>query len=67
MDSFVRGEFDHVDVSYAKFKNAATQFFNVAQFLRVTKVEVHHKEEGKGDGYRADYILSLRKKLCWKN
>ncbi len=53
MDIFKDGEFDAVEVSYGRFKNAATQFAEVEQFLPVPKLE---KEEGETQ-MRADYIF----------
>ena len=43
MDAFEKEEFDAIDVSYGKFKNAATQFTITEQFLPVAKQE---EEEG---------------------
>jgi F-type H+-transporting ATPase subunit gamma len=51
--SFEEGRFDAVDVSYGKFKNAATQITTTEQFLPVAKIE---KEEGDNN-LKADYIF----------
>lgn len=52
MDAFENQEYDAIDVSYGRFKNAATQFTETEQFLPVAKLE---NEEG--DGLKADYIF----------
>lgn len=59
MDQFTNGEYDHVEIGYAKFKNAATQIFQSEQFLPVPKVE--SKKDEKGKGFRADYIFEPKK------
>lgn len=62
MDAFTAKTFDHVEVAYAKFKNAATQTFKSAQFLPVAKMDVSSKSSGgKEQGYRADYIFEPKK------
>lgn len=43
MDAFEKEDFDAIDVSYGKFKNAGTQFTITEQFLPVAKQE---EEEG---------------------
>ncbi len=53
MDAFKASEYDAVDVAYGRFKNAAVQFPETAQFLPVAKLE---KEEGSKKG-KADYIF----------
>lgn len=53
MTAFKEGRYDAVEVSYGRFKNAATQFAEVDQFLPVPKLE---KEEGTSK-MRADYIF----------
>ena len=52
MDAFENQEYDAIDVSYGRFKNAATQFTETEQFLPVAKLE---NEES--DGLKADYIF----------
>lgn len=52
MDSFSAGEFDAVEVSYSRFKNAATQFSETEQWLPVPKLE----NEDAG-GTKADYVF----------
>ena len=39
MESFEQKVFDRIDITYAFFKNAATQFTKVEQFLPVQKIE----------------------------
>ncbi len=56
LSAFEAQEFDAIDVSYGKFKNAATQYTITEQFLRVLKTE---KEEG--DKLLADYIFEPSK------
>jgi len=57
MASFEAGEYDAVDVSYGRFKNAGMQFPETAQFLPVAKLE---KKEG-GKKLKADYIFEPSK------
>ena len=52
MDAFENKEYDAIDVSYGRFKNAATQFTETEQFLPVAKLEKENE-----DGLRADYIF----------
>jgi F-type H+-transporting ATPase subunit gamma len=56
MTAFQEHEFDAIDVSYGRFKNAAMQFAEIEQFLPVAKIE---KEEG--DNSKADYIFEPSK------
>ena len=56
MTAFQAHEFDAIDVSYGRFKNAAMQFAEIEQFLPVAKIE---KEEG--DNSKADYIFEPSK------
>lgn len=54
MEQFKNGEYDRVEVAYGKFKNAATQFPIVVQYLPVAKPEI------ADDGVKtqkADYIF----------
>jgi F-type H+-transporting ATPase subunit gamma len=53
MDAFENGEFDAIDVAFGQFKNAATQFPKLEQFLPVAKLEREEEEEQ----LRADYIF----------
>ena len=55
MDGFVAGELDRVDVVYSRFRNAAMQFPQVAQFLPVEKVE------SEGATANADYVFEPSK------
>ncbi|MEP6465862.1 MAG: ATP synthase F1 subunit gamma [Parafilimonas sp.] len=51
MKAFENKEFDAVELVYSEFKNAATQRFNVEQFLPIPKVQ---KKEG---AKKADFIF----------
>lgn len=53
MTGFKQGRYDAIEVAYGRFKNAATQFSEVDQFLPVPKME---KKEG-APKMRADYIF----------
>ncbi|MDX1683824.1 MAG: ATP synthase F1 subunit gamma [Saprospiraceae bacterium] len=62
MDAFTAGQYDHVEMAYAKFKNAATQYFSSEQFLPVAKSEVKEDNKDKGTkAFRADYIFEPEK------
>lgn len=50
MDAFSDGTYDAVDVSYGRFKNAATQFTETEQWLPVPKIEATN-------GAKAGYIF----------
>lgn len=52
MDAFEAGDFDAIEVSYGRFKNAATQFAETEQWLPVPKMET--SEVG---GAKADYVF----------
>ncbi len=52
MDAFEAGEFDAVEISYGRFKNAATQFPETEQWLPVAKLE-----SAEEDGMKADYVF----------
>ncbi len=54
MDNFEAKKYDHVSVAYGRFKNAAMQFPETAQFLPVPKLEVSKNESKKK---KADYIF----------
>ncbi len=54
MQAFVDGKYDKIEVAYAKFKNAATQFPQVETFLPVPKVEM---PAGSGKKMKAFYIF----------
>lgn len=59
MDAFLAGEFDRVEVVYARFKNAAVQIYEAEQFLPIKPFE---KEEGAaGSDINADYIFQPKK------
>ena len=53
MDSFEEQQYDRIDVSFARFKNAATQFATLDQFLPVAKLDKGEDEKN----IRADYIF----------
>ncbi len=55
MKAFENGEFDAVEIVYSEFKNAATQVYNVEQFLPIPKVQ---KEAGTK---KADFIFEPNK------
>ncbi len=57
MDEFSNGNYDAVDVSYGRFKNAGVQFPEIAQFLPVKKLE---KKEGASKT-KADYVFEPSK------
>jgi len=57
MDSFEERKFDAIDVAYARFKNAATQFTTLEQYLPVAKLE-KSEEDSK---MKADYIFEPSK------
>ena len=44
MDAFLNGEYDVIEVVYARFKNAATQFFEAEQFLPIAQLEAEEDE-----------------------
>lgn len=52
MDAFSSGEFDAIEVSYGRFKNAAMQFAETEQWLPVPKLETE-----EDSGTVADYIF----------
>lgn len=53
MDGFENKDYDAVKVAYGRFKNAATQYPEVEQFLPVAKIERDPKDAQK----KADYIF----------
>ena len=58
MDEFATGNYDRIDVSYSKFKNAALQFAQCVQYLPVEKMEGTKAEElAKAKSFKADYIF----------
>ncbi len=52
MDAFLSGQYDAIDIVYGHFKNAATQYPTVEQWLPVAKMTT-----AKGVKKRADYIF----------
>lgn len=62
MDGFSAAEYDHIDVAYSHFKNAAQQNPKLAQFIPVTKLEnTEHKSS------KADYIFEPGKEELLKS
>lgn len=57
MSAFEEGEFDRIDISYAFFKNVATQFAKVEQFLPVEKIEAPEEDRN----LKAYYIFEPNK------
>lgn len=60
MDSYTKGEYDHVDLVYSQFKNAATQTFTAEQFLPIAKIEPAEGEEESNN--KVDFIFEPDKK-----
>jgi F-type H+-transporting ATPase subunit gamma len=63
MDLFVKGEYDHVDLIYNQFKNAATQVLTEEQFL---PIEVDEFTEIQKDHTHIDYIFEPSKEYIVK-
>ncbi len=53
MDEFVSGKYDAIDIVYGRFKNAATQYPTVEQWLPVPKMSAQGAQTKK----RADYLF----------
>lgn len=60
MDGFSSGEYDVVDASYGRFKNAGVQFPECVQFLPVAKIEKEVTDD-KEKEHRADYLFEPSK------
>ena len=60
MELFVNGEYDHVDVVYNQFKNAATQILTEEQFLPIQIDQLTSGEDQKATAY-VDYIFEPSK------
>lgn len=60
MDLFVNGEYDHVDVVYNQFKNAATQILTEEQFLPIQIDQLTSEEDEKNTAF-VDYIFEPSK------
>lgn len=58
MKLYVEGDFDHVDIVYNQFKNAATQIITTEQFLPIKMEEI---EKGENSGVNVDYIFEPSK------
>lgn len=61
MDGFNNGDYDVVEASYGRFKNAALQFPECIQFLPVTKIEKETPKGEKTKSHRADYLFEPSK------
>ena len=55
MDGFNNGKFDSVDVAYAKFRNAAVQYFVGEQFLPVVE-DAEQAAASSESNYNTDFI-----------
>jgi F-type H+-transporting ATPase subunit gamma len=58
MDLFIEGAYDHVDLIYNRFKNAATQLLTEEQFL---PIEVDELSENQAANTYTDYIFEPTK------
>lgn len=58
MNLYVDGDFDHVDIVYNQFKNAATQIITTEQFLPIKMEEL---EKGETSTVNVDYIFEPSK------
>jgi F-type H+-transporting ATPase subunit gamma len=58
MGLFIEGEYDHVDVIYNRFKNAATQILTEEQFL---PIHMNELAEESSPASNADYIFEPSK------
>ena len=65
MDSFEAGEYDVIDASYGRFRNAAVQFPECVQFLPVAKLAPKEGEESSN--IKADYIFEPNKEDLLKH
>jgi F-type H+-transporting ATPase subunit gamma len=63
MELFTEGEYDHVDIIYNQFKNAATQILTEEQFLPI-RLEDLAEESGKPS--HVDYIFEPTKEYIVK-
>lgn len=57
MEAFVSKQYDAVEVSYGRFRNAAMQYAEVERWLPVAKLDV----QASGGSKRADYIFEPTK------
>jgi F-type H+-transporting ATPase subunit gamma len=60
MDKFADGTYDAIEIVYSQFKNAATQIFNVENFLPIAKAAVH-AEDAKAKAVKTDFIFEPEK------
>lgn len=56
MDAFKAEEYDKIEVSYGRFKNAAVQFAEIEQFLPVSKL-IEEEKDSKEKSFKADYLF----------
>jgi F-type H+-transporting ATPase subunit gamma len=63
MDLFTKGEYDHVDLIYNQFKNAATQVLTEEQFLPIEVDAFTEKQKGHT---HIDYIFEPSKEFIVK-
>ncbi|WMJ72513.1 ATP synthase F1 subunit gamma [Cytophagaceae bacterium ABcell3] len=62
MDSFVKGEYDKVEIVYNEFKNAAVQVVRRENFLPLVDEEKEEgQEEQNAQGFGTDYIFEPSK------
>lgn len=60
IESFESGQYDSIYVAYSKFKNAATQFPTLEEYLPVPKISLPSKGKSK---MKADYIFEPDKQI----
>jgi len=63
MDLYLAGDYDHVDIVYNQFKNAATQILTNEQFLPIRMEEL---ETNKAASIHTDYIFEPSKDYILK-
>lgn len=62
LNAFNKGEYDAVQVAYARFRNPAVQYFEIAQYLPVVDSEpAAAKTQSKEVKYNADFIFEPNK------
>lgn len=66
MDLYVAGDYDHVDIVYNQFKNAATQILTAEQFLPIKMDELGEEAEEKTASMNVDYIFEPSKEYILK-
>jgi len=63
MDLYVEGEYDHVDIVYNQFQNAANQVITTEQFL---PIKMEDLEDENASSVNADYIFEPSKEYIMK-